>query len=237
MFSRVGRKENTAYRASTLPGFPTLIKENNMSASPRRALLVIDVQNEYFTGNLPIEYPPVETSLRNIGLAMDAAHAAEIPVIVVQHDASEDSPLFAKGSDAWQLHPAVAERPADHRINKTMASVFTKTDLAEWLAAHAIDTLTIVGYMTHNCDASTIYHASHQGFKVEFLADATGSLPYQNAAGKASAEEIHRVFCTVFHSNFAAVATTEEWLAAVREARAIDRDNVYMSNLRARGAV
>lgn len=205
-----------------------------MSVAPRRALLVIDVQNEYFTGNLPIEYPPLETSLPNIGLAMDAAREAGVAVVVVQHDAAEDSPLFARGSAAWQLHPAVAGRAADHHINKTMASVFTGTDLAEWLSAHAIDTLTVAGYMTHNCNAATIYQAAHQGFSVEFLADATGSLPYQNAAGKASAEEIHRVFSTVFHSNFAAVTNTVDWIAAVREGRAIARDNVYLSNLRTR---
>lgn len=52
-----------------------------MSASPRRALLVIDVQNEYVSGNLPIEYPPVETSLSNIAAAMDAAKSAGIPVV------------------------------------------------------------------------------------------------------------------------------------------------------------
>ncbi|GAB3543075.1 cysteine hydrolase family protein [Noviherbaspirillum agri] len=208
-----------------------------MSASPHRALLVVDVQNEYFTGNLPIEYPPVEISLSNIAAAMDAARAADIPVIVVQHDAAQTSPLFAKGSPAWQLHPVVADRPANHRISKTMASPFTGTDLTEWLAAHKIDTLTVVGYMTHNCDAATIYHASHQGLKVEFLSDATGALPYENAAGKASAEEIHRVFSTVFHSNFAAVITTKDWMAAVREGRAIAPDNVYLSNRRARGVV
>ena len=41
-----------------------------MSATPRRVLLVIDVQNEYFTGGLPIAHPPVETSLRpaSVGL-------------------------------------------------------------------------------------------------------------------------------------------------------------------------
>lgn len=44
--------------------------------TPRRALIVIDVQNEYVTGALRIEYPPVEESLGNIGMAMDAAHAA-----------------------------------------------------------------------------------------------------------------------------------------------------------------
>lgn len=206
-----------------------------MAKTPRRALIVIDVQNEYVTGNMPIEYPPIETSLTNIALAMDAAQAADVPVIVVQHDAPEGSPVFAKGSHGWRLHPTVADRPAAHRVNKTMGSAFAKTDLGEWLTAHAIDTVTIAGYMTHHCDASTTLHAAHNGWKVELLSDATGSLPYDNAGGRASAEEIHRVFCTVFHSGFAAVMTTKDWVAAVREGRPTAPDNIFVSNQRARG--
>ena len=207
-----------------------------MATSPRRALLVIDVQNEYFTGNLPIEFPPVAVSLPNITLAMDSASAAGIPVIVVQHDAPAASPVFAVGSPAWQLHPDVAARRADHHIHKQAASVFAGTDLAEWLKEHDIDTLTIAGYMTHNCDAATIYHAAHNGLTVEFLADATGALPYENAAGKASAEEIHRVYSTVFHSSFGAVANTADWAKAVQAGQAIGLDNIYASNQRARAA-
>lgn len=205
-----------------------------MTIAPRRALLVIDVQNEYVTGNLRIEYPPLDTSLPNIAIAMDAARAAGVPVIVVQHDAPEGFPVFAQGSPGWQLHPIVAGRHADHRINKSMGSVFAGTDLRQWLAAHAIDTLAVVGYMTHNCDAATIHHAAHDGLNVEFLSDATGALPYENAGGRASAEEIHRVFCTVFHSNLAAVSTTGDWVAAVRDGRTLETDNIYLSNLRAR---
>lgn len=203
-----------------------------MSNTPRRALVVVDVQNEYFTGNLLIEYPPVAVSLPNIGRAMDAAREAGIPVVVVQHDMPEGAPVFAKGSNEWELHPVVAGRKADHRINKTSASVFTGSDLQAWLEANAIDTLTVIGYMTHNCDAATIYQASHLGLHVEFLSDATGALPYENAAGKVSAEEIHRVFSTVFHSNFAAVATTASWIEAVQAGRALEMDNVYLSNQR-----
>lgn len=195
----------------------------------KRALVVIDVQNEYFTGNMKIEYPPVGVTLPNITRAMDAAQAAGIPVVVVQHDAPEQSPIFAKGSQAWQLHEEVAKRPSSHHINKTYASVFTGTDFGQWIADNGIDTLTIVGYMTHNCDASTIYEASHKGLSMEFLSDATGSPSYENAAGKASAEEIHRVFSTVFHSGFAAVASTDAWLAAVGEGKALERDNIYLS--------
>ena len=46
------------------------------STAPHRALLVIDVQNEYFTGDMPIEYPSVDISLPNIVTAMAAARAA-----------------------------------------------------------------------------------------------------------------------------------------------------------------
>ena len=40
------------------------------------ALIVIDVQNEYVTGNLPIAFPPVDGSLKTISAAIDAAIAA-----------------------------------------------------------------------------------------------------------------------------------------------------------------
>ena len=203
------------------------------NTTPRRALLVIDVQNEYFTGQLPIEYPPVDISLPNITAAMHAARAAGVHVIVVQHDAPQGSPVFAKGSASWQLHPQVAAIEADHHLHKTMGSAFAGTDLREWLDSRGVDTLTIIGYMTHNCDAATIYQASHDGLQVEFLIDATGSLPYENAAGKASAEEIHRVYSTVFHSNFAAVASTADWLKAVELGQPLEKDNIYLSNQRA----
>ncbi len=159
-----------------------------------------------------------------------------MPVIVVQHDAPETSPIFARGSDGWQLHPQVAAFTADHRINKIMSSVFAGTDLRAWLERHGIDTLTVIGYMTHNCDAATIFHAAHDGLQVEFLQDATGTLPYANAGGSASAEEIHRVFSTVFHSNFAAVASTQAWLDAVAAGKPLEKDNIYLSNQRARKA-
>lgn len=198
-----------------------------MPATPRRALLVIDVQNAYVSGSLLIEHPPVAGSLANIGRAMDAAREAGIPVVVVQHNG------FGQGSEAWQLHPVVASRAHDHRIDKPRASVFTDTDLSSWLEAQRIDTLTIVGYMTHNCDAATIFEAHHRGLKVEFLSDATGALPYANRAGRASAEEIHRVFSVVFESNFAAVLTTDEWLAAVASGAAPLPENPVASNRRA----
>lgn len=205
-------------------------KLNQTAAAPRRALIVIDVQNEYFSGQMRISYPDPQTSLQQIGRAMDAAHQAGIPVFVTQHSAPENSPIFARGSASWALHEEVARRPSTAQIEKTMASSFTGTTLDAQLQALQIDTLSIVGYMTHNCNASTIFEAAHRGYQVEILSDASGSLPYSNAAGTASAEEIHRVFQVVFHSNFASSCSTDQWLAALAQQVPLSHSNVYVSH-------
>ena len=129
----------------------------------------------------------------------------------------------------------VSSRPHEHHVEKTLPSAFAGTDLAAWLQQHGVDTITVVGYMTHNCNDSTVREAVHAGLAVEFLADAAGSLPYDNRAGRASAEEIHRIFTVVMHSRFAAVATTAEWVAAIQSGDLLPRDNIVASNLRARG--
>ena len=207
--------------------------QTSRSHAPRRALVVVDVQNEYDSGGLRIEYPPVTESLRNIGRAMDAARAAGIPVVVVQQMAPADAPLFATGSHGWELHPVVAGRPRDHLVPKTLPSAFAGTDLRAWLRAREVDTLAVVGYMTHNCNDTTIKHAFDAGLQVEFLLDAAGSVPYANRAGSASAEEIHRVFAVVEQSRYAAVLGTDEWLACLDSGDVPQRDSIHASHLRA----
>ncbi|TKA09576.1 cysteine hydrolase family protein [Actinacidiphila oryziradicis] len=195
----------------------------------KRALVVIDVQNEYVSGNLPIGYPNVDHSLKNIAAAMDAAAEAGIPVVIIQHAAPEASPIFARGSDGFALHEIVTSRPYDHLVEKTLASSFALTGLADWLATHEIDTLAIVGYMTQNCDESTARDAMDRGFAVEFLSDATGTLAMSNRVGALTAEELHRAVLVVMQSHFASVGTTSEWIDAVRGGASLEKPNIFSS--------
>lgn len=212
-------------------------RENVVNSPSRRALIVIDVQNEYVTGNLLIEYPAIHTSLANIGRAMDAATAANIPVIVVQQFAPAQSPIFAEGSNGWGLHEVVNSRSWQHRIHKKLPSAFAGTDLADWIKEHKIDTLVVTGYMTHNCVDSTVKQAFHNGLAVEYLQDASGTLGYQNKSGHASAEEIHRTFSIVMQARFAAVMDTSEWLQLILTNGTAARDNIYQSSQRARAHI
>ncbi|GAB2872744.1 cysteine hydrolase family protein [Paraburkholderia jirisanensis] len=203
--------------------------------APRRALIVIDVQNEYVTGNFRIEYPPVASSLPNIAKAIDAANANGVPVVLVKHVLPADAPIFAEGSIGAELHPDVADRPHDHVVTKVLPSVFSGAGFEDWLKAHQIDTLTVIGYMTQNCNDSTMREAMHKGYQVEFLPDAAGSLSYQNKAGRASAEEMHRIITVIMESAYAATMSTDEWVENLKDPVKVESDNIYYSNLRAHG--
>jgi nicotinamidase-related amidase len=207
-----------------------------MNKQAKRALIVIDVQNEYVTGALPIEYPALDVSLPNIGLAMDAARAAAVPVVVVQNTAPAGAPIFDHGTHGWELHPSVAGRAYDHHVEKELPSCFAGTGLMQWLAEREIDTVTLAGYMTHNCVAATAMHAAHAGLAVEVLLDATGSLPYANQAGAASAHQIHEAFMVVLQSRFAAVLPTGRWIECLAGAVLPERDSIFGSSQRARQA-
>jgi nicotinamidase-related amidase len=202
----------------------------------KRSLVVIDVQNEYVTGNLPIGYPDPVESLKNIGAAMDAAAAARIPIVVVQQVAPERSPIFARGSHGHELHEVVTSRSYDHLVEKMLPSAFTGTDLADWLAARDVDTIVIAGYMTQNCDESTARDAVHRGLAAEFLADATGTLALSNRAGSVCAEDLHRAVLVVLQSRFAAVGTTQEWIHAIGGGTPLERPNIFSSTEAGRAA-
>lgn len=180
-----------------------------------RALVVIDVQNEYMTGELPVEFPPIDSSLANIGRAIDAARDAGVAVVVIQHDMPADAPIFATGSDRWALHPVVADRTADVVFHKQLPGAFTGTDLEGWLRERDVDTVSIVGYMTNICVDTTSRQAAHAGFRVEVLGDATGTLTYGNTAGHASAQQIHTATLATLHAAIGAVGTTDQWIAAL----------------------
>jgi nicotinamidase-related amidase len=180
----------------------------------KRALIVIDVQNEYFTGALPITYPAGHLS--NIARVMDVATTQGIPMIVAQHTFTQsDTPFFKRNTTEWQLHPEVADRSYDLLIEKNYPGCFTGTELEAWLQEREIDTLVIAGYMSHMCCDTTARQAMHLGLNVEFLSDATATLAVSNSAGSVSAEEMHRSILVAQQMMISTVLSTEEWIDRV----------------------
>ena len=94
------------------------------------ALLVIDVQNEYFTGKLPVTYP--SGSFEKILAVTNHAHATQITVVVIQHtNPAPAASTFLKCTNSWELHYEIKRRPADIILEKNLPGSFTGTILEE----------------------------------------------------------------------------------------------------------
>ncbi|NKX56622.1 isochorismatase family protein [Arthrobacter mobilis] len=207
-------------------------------SAPRRALILVDVQQEYFDGILQIQYPSREQSLANILRAIDVANRQDLPVVVVQHQLPEGAPVFAAGSASWALHPEIERRATASwkRVTKDKASVFAGTDVAQWLTDRQIDTITIAGYMTNNCDIGTAAAAEELGLAAEILSDASGSPHLANEAGQVPAEQLHQTLLVLLQSNFAAVADTDTWATAVESGQALPKSDLGTSAIQGRAA-
>jgi nicotinamidase-related amidase len=198
---------------------------------PRRALVLVDVQQDYFGGPLEIQYPPHTQSLPQIARAIDVATAAGIPVVAVQHDGGAGSPVFDPSGPGFELHPEVARRRTGDwfSVVKRYGTVFAGTDLLAWLREREIDTVTLVGYMTNNCILASAADAETHDLSVEVLADATGAIHLANAAGSVDARTVHTTLMALLHSNFAAVADTGSWAGAVAAGEALPTSDLGTS--------
>jgi nicotinamidase-related amidase len=199
--------------------------------TPRRALILVDVQQEYFSGPLEIQYPAHRDSLPKITAAVDAATSAGIPIAVIQHSSGGDAPVFNPTMPGFALHPEIASRqsPGWKTVTKQFGTVFAGTDLLDWLRESNVDTITLVGYMTNNCIIASAAECETHALAAEVLSDATGAINIANAAGFADARSVHTTLMTVLNSNFAAVAPTDAWTAALVAGFALPKDDLGSS--------
>jgi nicotinamidase-related amidase len=139
-----------------------------------KALLVIDLQNDYFPGGL---FPlwNTEATLQHILSAIKAARAAGIPVIHIQHLANPNAglaPFFNPGTVGAEIHPDIlAAAPDAPIVIKEFADSFVGTRLEAVLTEHGITELLVCGMMTQNCVTHTAISKSAEKYQVTILPD------------------------------------------------------------------
>ena len=140
----------------------------------KKALLLIDLQNDYFPGG---KFPlwNTDVTLSNIEQAINAAKAKNIPIIHIQHIANPEmgiAPFFNKGSEGVKIHSRILEAAPDAPIViKEFADSFEKTNLEEVLKGLGVDELLVCGMMTQNCVTHTAISKSAEKYKVSILPD------------------------------------------------------------------
>lgn len=176
------------------------------------ALLVIDFQNEYFTGSLPI--PDGASALQNARALVDHADRQGWPVVHVQHVEPADSPLFAADSPNADFHANLQPKPIHRVIKKCSVSVFASTDLAKTLKDDGITHLVICGLMTHACVAGAARDAVPAGFEVVVVADACATRDIMvDSALSVGHDTLHRSALAEIADAFGSAMSTSDVLS------------------------
>jgi nicotinamidase-related amidase len=140
----------------------------------KKALLLIDIQNDYFPGG---KFPlwNSEATLDTIVSAIKAARAKGVPVIHVQHVANPVAgiaPFFNQGTEGVAIHPRVlAAAPDAPVVVKEFADSFYRTGLEEVLSGLGVNELLVCGMMTQNCVTHTAISKAAEKYTVTVLPD------------------------------------------------------------------
>lgn len=140
----------------------------------KKALLLIDLQNDYFPGGL---FPlwNTEVTLTALLRAIEHAQTEGVEVIHIQHIANPQAgiaPFFNKDTPGAEIHPVIlSAAPNAPIVVKEYADSFHETGLEQVLSARGVGELLVCGMMTQNCVTHTAISKAAEKYKVSILPD------------------------------------------------------------------
>ena len=180
---------------------------------PNRALVLIDLQNDYFPGG---RWPlaGIEAAAGNAAKVLAAARAAGDLVVHVRHEfPNADAPFFAPGSEGAEIHPALRGRVGEPVVLKHQVNAFRETDLKAILDRHGVEEVVICGAMSHMCVDAGVRAAGDLGYKCVVVHDACATRDQEFEGAVVPAAQVHAAFMAALRFGYAKLVTTEEYLA------------------------
>jgi nicotinamidase-related amidase len=178
----------------------------------KKALILIDIQNDYFPGGR-FELNQPDAAAQNAQRVLAYFRKKGLPIFHVQHiNMNPGAPFFIADTAGVNIHTLVLPFPGERVVVKNTPDSFFNTDLLPLLNELGIEQLVICGMMSHMCVDTTVRSAKRLGFAIELLSDActTRDLLWENAP--IPAELVHAAFMAALQNTFADVKDTMTFL-------------------------
>src|SRR3954468_7948576 len=177
---------------------------------PRRALVLIDIQNDYLAGG-KWALCGVEDGRDNAAKLLAAARAAGDLVVHVRHEfPTADAPFFAPGSAGAELHPKAKSLDGEPVVLKHHVNSFRETDLKAVLDRHGVEEVVICGAMSHMCVDAGTRAAADSGYRCVVVHDACATRDQEFAGAVVPAAQVHAAFMAALQFGYAKLVSTEE---------------------------
>jgi len=178
----------------------------------KTALLVIDIQNDYFPGG---KYPlvnPLEAAQKAYMILQCFREQGGYHVHIQHVSKKRDATFFISGDRGTDIHDSVAHFKGEPIVYKHEPNAFLNTNLLELLRGWEIERLIITGMMTHMCVDATARAASDLGFQVILAEDACATRDLKYSDTTIPAEHVHKAFLAALKS-YGKVMKSEEIIA------------------------
>ena len=176
------------------------------------ALLVIDIQKDYFEGG---KYPlvnPLEAA-KNAYVLLQCFREHGGQHIHIQHiSLKSDATFFIKGDSGSDIHDSVAHFEGEPIVYKHYPNSFRETKLLEMLKEWGTERVVICGMMTHMCVDATARAAADFGFQVIVAEDACATRDLKYGDTTIPADLVHKSFLAALKS-YGKVMKSEEIIA------------------------
>jgi nicotinamidase-related amidase len=174
------------------------------------ALIIIDIQNDYFPGGkMELEGSP-EAGLKAAQL-LEGFRAKGLPLVHIQHVSNRPgASFFLPGTEGVDIHASVAPRAGETVIRKNFPNSFRDTPLLEHLRKLGVDHLLIAGMMTHMCVDATTRAAFDLGFSCSLAHDACATRALAFGGQRVPAAQVHAAFLAALAGLYAKVQSTAE---------------------------
>jgi nicotinamidase-related amidase len=174
------------------------------------ALLIIDIQNDYFPGG-KMELVGSPEAAAQAAQLIAAFRAKSLPVIHVRHESLRPgATFFLPGTEGAKIHESVAPREGETVFTKNFPNAFRDTPLLDHLRSNGIKKLAIAGMMTHMCIDTSTRAASDYGFECVLAHDACATRDLSFGGSKIPAREVHNAFMAALNGAFAKVVAAKD---------------------------
>ena len=170
----------------------------------KEALLIIDVQNDYFPGGANELSHPIEAENRIRELITESRECGR-PVIYIQHFNSPDDTFFLEGTFGAEISERIKPTENDKVIVKRYPNSFLETDLDEYLKGIGATELIICGMMTHMCVDTTVRAAMDYGYSVKVVSDACATMDLTINGETLPADMVQKAFIAALDGVFATI--------------------------------
>jgi nicotinamidase-related amidase len=176
------------------------------------ALLIIDIQNDYFEGGT-MTLVNSERAAENAGLLLEKFREEGWPVIHIQHIATKPTAtFFLPGTKGAEIHKLVKPLPTEKIIIKHFPNSFRETELSDYLKQNSIENLVICGMMTHMCIDATTRGAKDFGFNCTLIGDACATKDLEISGETVKAKDVHYGFLAALNYFYSSVLNTKNYL-------------------------